>query len=516
MESFQTVFFFFLLLCLGFLERVGGEPGARSPGRSRREKDLESTIATNGEGETTVQGTNMTSESLNVQFLAVNLAETLTNPKKYIKELPPFQPPEIHIATTMKLYHIDSISAQSSDFSVYLLLRHVWEDQRLNFMKGNVSGLLKREYISGSEWLYDLIWSPTLYFVNEKDSGIFHLSRRNVFVAIFMNGTARLKWENPKDCINREDFSFSEQTLINHECFDTELEDIHYVTGKNFSAIIVRFTIKRDPGHYILDYYLPSIFLIVVSWVNFWLDPSASPARVGLGTCTMLTFITLSRNIGDELPKLSYLRAVEIWFFVCISFIFLTLVEFAFANIIYRRGQAPVPLKKSTSKHILWYGLSPKANRSQSNSRKTRTKSEGNLDVPHSGYHGRYKDQGQLSVSSFDNMFLTRTLSDSMETLPMSNDDCKDIYIPVPSLQNDGNESSTSKPRQRKMSVLSVDWIKEKRRRAREEKEKKEVNREFKHMTPQEIAIWIDEKSRIVFPICFVIFCLLYWTLVFL
>ena len=52
----------------------------------------------------------------------------------------------------------------------------------------------------------------------------------------------------------------------------------------------------------------------------------------------MLTFITLSRNIGDELPKLSYLKAVEIWFFVCIAFIFLSLVEFAFVNIIYRRG----------------------------------------------------------------------------------------------------------------------------------------------------------------------------------
>ena len=30
-------------------------------------------------------------------------------------------------------------------------------------------------------------------------------------------------------------------------------------------------------------------------------------------------------------------------------------------------------------------------------------------------------------------------------------------------------------------------------------------------MTPQEIAIWIDEKSRIIFPLGFVIFNFIYW-----
>lgn len=51
----------------------------------------------------------------------------------------------------------------------------------------------------------------------------------------------------------------------------------------------------------------------------------------------MLTFITLSRNIGSSLPKVSYIKATEIWFIVCTGFIFGSLVEFAFVNIIYRR-----------------------------------------------------------------------------------------------------------------------------------------------------------------------------------
>ena len=34
---------------------------------------------------------------------------------------------------------------------------------------------------------------------------------------------------------------------------------------------------------------------------------------------------------------------------------------------------------------------------------------------------------------------------------------------------------------------------------------------QFDTMTSEEIAIWVDVKARIVFPLCFVVFNLFYW-----
>jgi hypothetical protein len=55
------------------------------------------------------------------------------------------------------------------------------------------------------------------------------------------------------------------------------------VAGGNYSALTVRFDLAREVGHYIMDYFVPSILLVVVSWVSFWLDPNAVPGRTTLG-----------------------------------------------------------------------------------------------------------------------------------------------------------------------------------------------------------------------------------------
>ena len=53
----------------------------------------------------------------------------------------------------------------------------------------------------------------------------------------------------------------------------------------------VDLTFKREFSYYLLTIYVPSM-LVIVSWVSFWLDPNAVPARVSLGVTTLLTMST--------------------------------------------------------------------------------------------------------------------------------------------------------------------------------------------------------------------------------
>lgn len=40
---------------------------------------------------------------------------------------------------------------------------------------------------------------------------------------------------------------------------------------------------KREFSYYLIQIYIPCCMLVIVSWVSFWLDQSAVPARVSLG-----------------------------------------------------------------------------------------------------------------------------------------------------------------------------------------------------------------------------------------
>ena len=50
-------------------------------------------------------------------------------------------------------------------------------------------------------------------------------------------------------------------------------------SGGKFSTLMLDFILRREIGHYVLEYYIPSLLLVAMSWVGFWLDPNAVPGR---------------------------------------------------------------------------------------------------------------------------------------------------------------------------------------------------------------------------------------------
>ncbi|KAI9514174.1 Glycine receptor subunit alpha-3 [Dissostichus eleginoides] len=76
----------------------------------------------------------------------------------------------------------------------------------------------------------------------------------------------------------------------------------HYNTGK-FTCIEVRFHLERQMGYYLIQMYIPSLLIVILSWVSFWINMDAAPARVALGITTVLTMTTQSSGSRTSLPK---------------------------------------------------------------------------------------------------------------------------------------------------------------------------------------------------------------------
>lgn len=50
----------------------------------------------------------------------------------------------------------------------------------------------------------------------------------------------------------------------------------------------------------------------------------------------MLTLVTSSRATRDQLPRISYIHALDVWIAFCSCFIFLSLLEFALVSYLYQ------------------------------------------------------------------------------------------------------------------------------------------------------------------------------------
>ncbi|XP_018575137.1 glycine receptor subunit alpha-2 isoform X2 [Anoplophora glabripennis] len=418
------------------------------------------------------------------------------------------------------LIQIDMKHIESADhlFKSHILVHLYYRDSRLNYSKISP----ERGEILGEESLRNKIWVPHIIISNERDSALMGLDGKDVIVQIKPSGEVKYSyrmtttfycWMNlqkfPFDCqicsIQWVSWAYNLTSLelnwVNLQPYHvasnlhlTEfiLEDMwskknvvptSYSLGgisENSSAVEFTFRLRREVGYYIMDYFLPSMLLVGISWVTFWLQADAAAPRITLGTATMLAFVTLNGGLSKNLPKVSYIKASEIWFLGCATFIFLSIAEFAFVNVIWRRKKK-VELKKQNSKHILKGAITPSLARKQLRKVESvnslyKTRSCSSLD----GENAKKNLQANyLTVHSFPtNLSVPIITTQSQDDLISSEESVTTIPIP----------DNASRP------PTPPAWT---------------------TMTPQEVANWIDKKSRVVFPCAFLIFNIFYWSFVY-
>lgn len=259
-----------------------------------------------------------------------------------------------------------SISEKTMDYQVDLYLRQHWFDPRLNHSE------IKQVLDLNDPKLVQAIWKPEVYFPNAKSAEFQYVTVPNLLLSIKPFGKIlymlRLKLtfscmmelnKYPLDdqICTMEIASFSKTTkelLLNWtndpvrlssevkmpqflvEDVIAESCDESAVMG-NYSCLAAKFKLHRSVGFHLVQSYIPTILIVIVSWVSFWMDVEHVPGRVALGVTTLLTISSKSAGLSSETPQVSYVKALDIWMGACTAFVFSALIEFTIVNYIWRR-----------------------------------------------------------------------------------------------------------------------------------------------------------------------------------
>ena len=75
---------------------------------------------------------------------------------------------------------------------------------------------------------------------------------------------------------------------------------------------------------------------------------------------------TQSSGIRQTLPPVSYAKAIDVWMFVCLLFVFAALLEFAYVNVVGRRKP-----DEGLKKEVCYVTLTNAKKKQQKNNKKT-------------------------------------------------------------------------------------------------------------------------------------------------
>ena len=62
------------------------------------------------------------------------------------------------------------------------------------------------------------------------------------------------------------------------------IDDLNFCFAPGtYSTLHVDFQLKRHMGYFLINTYVPCTLIVIISWVNFWINREATADRVSLG-----------------------------------------------------------------------------------------------------------------------------------------------------------------------------------------------------------------------------------------
>lgn len=269
---------------------------------------------------------------------------------------------------------ITSVDVRMMEYTTDLLLRQEWKDSRLawdthprfkEYKKNLVAPELKKK-----------LWLPDLFFRNGKEGRLHKMTLANFLTRIAPDGSIlysqkvtmrfscqmhlqnfpmdsqrcdmnigsygyefhdlQFQWRTENPFTISEGMQISEFNSPENVNYSDCSSQYSTSTGA-YTCLIAEFTLNRQLGSWMSSIYIPNFLIIVASWHSFWVDLDAKPARVTLGLLTLLSILTQASGVSSSLPRVSYIKAIDVWNIACITFNVGVLIEFTVASTLTKK-----------------------------------------------------------------------------------------------------------------------------------------------------------------------------------
>ncbi|XP_041359334.1 gamma-aminobutyric acid receptor subunit beta-like [Gigantopelta aegis] len=293
-----------------------------------------------------------------------------------IRLRPSFGESALKIGIEVIVASFDSISEVNMDYTITMYLNQYWSDDRLKFSdEPNHSMTLTGDFT-------DRIWVPDTFLANDKNSYLHDVTEKNKMIRLYGNGSIvyGMRFTTTLACmmdlhnypldqqrcsVEIESYGYAESDVDLHWLEQNSVSGVEHVqlpqfsivdystvvwverllTG-NYKRLSLHFKLRRNIGYFIFQTYLPSILIVMLSWVSFWINHEATSARVALGITTVLTMTTINNGVRSSLPRISYVKAIDIYLVMCFVFVFAALLEYAAVNYTYWGARAKRKAKR--------------------------------------------------------------------------------------------------------------------------------------------------------------------------
>lgn len=280
--------------------------------------------------------------------------DVLQLPTNYSRNIPPDENTIVY--TGLHVNRVSGVDENKEEITLDVFLQLSWSETRLHTPPG-------KSFIDLPWEFRQLIWMPDLFIWQLQTMRIHSVLQEIAELRLYSNGTVSLvigatiiiKCEmdfvlyplDVQNCaIDFSSYKFTTQgvrfewremspwlgtRLVTEQRTEFRLPKyvVTFATNKsNHTAARLQIRLSRELRSYLLESYLPSSLFVIISWGSFCVIPEIVPGRMVLLVTTLLSLVTMFDTVSTNSPDALELKCIEVWLISCTIFVFLALLEY--------------------------------------------------------------------------------------------------------------------------------------------------------------------------------------------